>query len=77
MHLRFRNFSRHSSLYQAVKSPEKPMPSPHHLQRRTLTAALVIVPSLWLGARAQPAPRLRATPSQSEGPFYPVSLPKD
>ena len=53
------------------------MPSPHHLQRRTLTAALVIAPALWLGARAQPAPGLRATPSQSEGPFYPVTLPKD
>ena len=53
------------------------MPSPHHLQRRTLTAALVIAPALWLGARAQPTPGLRATPSQSEGPFYPVTLPKD
>ena len=53
------------------------MPSPHHLQRRTLTAALVIAPALWLGLRAQPAPGLRATPSQSEGPFYPVALPKD
>ena len=53
------------------------MPSPHHLQRRTLTAALVIAPALWLGVRAQPTPGLRATPSQSEGPFYPVALHKD
>ena len=53
------------------------MPVPHHLQRRTLTAALVIAPALWLGVRAQPAPTVRATPSQSEGPFYPVTLPKD
>ena len=53
------------------------MPSPHHLQRRTLTAALVIAPAIWLGTRAQPAPGLRATPSQTEGPFYPVAIPKD
>ena len=53
------------------------MPSPHHLQRRTLTAALVIAPALWLGARSQPVSNVRATPSQSEGPFYPVALPKD
>ena len=49
----------------------------HNLQRRTLTAALVIAPALWLGARAQQAPPLRATPSQTEGPFYPVAIPKD
>ena len=49
----------------------------HSLQRRTLTAALVAAPALWLHARAQPAPRLRATPSQSEGPFYPLAFPKD
>jgi protocatechuate 3,4-dioxygenase beta subunit len=53
------------------------MPTPHFLHRRTLTAALVIAPSLWLGARAQPVPPLRATPSQTEGPFYPVAQPKD
>lgn len=53
------------------------MPTPHQLQRRTLTTALVIAPVLWLGARAQPKPGPRATPSQSEGPFYPVALPKD
>lgn len=52
-------------------------PKLHSLQRRTLTAALVIAPTLWLGARAQPAPALRATPSQTEGPFYPVTVPKD
>lgn len=49
----------------------------HNLQRRTLTAALVIAPALWLGARAQQGPALRATPSQTEGPFYPVAIPKD
>ena len=51
--------------------------SAHHLQRRTATAALVIAPALWLGCRAQPLPTPRATPSQTEGPFYPVALPKD
>ena len=53
------------------------MPTPHSLQRRTITAALVFAPALWLGASAQPAPALRATPSQTEGPFYPVAFPKD
>ncbi len=56
------------------------MPTTTRLQRRTLTAALVIAPALWLGVRAQPAQSvstLRATPSQTEGPFYPVAIPKD
>ncbi|WP_068682924.1 MULTISPECIES: protocatechuate 3,4-dioxygenase [unclassified Variovorax] len=35
------------------------------------------MPVLWLGARAQPQPRRFATPSQTEGPFYPVKLPAD
>ena len=52
-------------------------PEPHRLQRRTLTAALVVAPALWLRARAQPASALRLTPSQSEGPFYPLAMPKD
>jgi protocatechuate 3,4-dioxygenase, beta subunit len=47
------------------------------LQRRTAAAALVALPTLWLGARAQPAARARATPAQTEGPFYPVRLPAD
>lgn len=46
-------------------------------QRRALTAALVAAPLLWTGARAQPAPPRRATPAQTEGPFYPVRLPGD
>ena len=50
---------------------------PYRLQRRALTAALVVAPALWLCVRAQPAPALRVTPSQSEGPFYPLAMPKD
>lgn len=43
-----------------------------------VSAALVAVPALSLGARAQgPAAQRRLTPAQSEGPFYPVSLPAD
>ena len=53
----------------------KPKPSP--LRRQLVTAALVSMPALWLGALAQPAPTRRATPSQTEGPFYPVGFPKD
>jgi protocatechuate 3,4-dioxygenase beta subunit len=52
-------------------------PSVPGLPRRTVAAALVAAPALWLGARAQPAARRLATPSQTEGPFYPVSLPRD
>ena len=50
---------------------------PHRLSRRQATAALIALPACWTSARAQaPAPRL-ATPSQTEGPFYPVALPAD
>jgi protocatechuate 3,4-dioxygenase beta subunit len=45
--------------------------------RRAATAALVSLPLVWTGLRAQPATPRRYTPSQTEGPFYPVSLPKD
>ena len=47
------------------------------LNRRTAAAALVALPTMWTGVRAQPAAPLRPTPSQTEGPFYPVALPKD
>lgn len=48
------------------------------LSRRSLVAAaLVFSPALWLGARAQQAAPGRATPAQTEGPFYPVEFPKD
>lgn len=44
------------------------------LTRRTVTAALVFAPAL---LRAQAPQQLRPTPSQTEGPFYPVRLPAD
>ena len=50
---------------------------PSLLNRRSAAAALVALPVIWTGVRAQPAQPRRATPSQTEGPFYPVSLPKD
>ena len=53
------------------------MPNSALLPRRAVSAALVMAPALWLGARAQPVPSMRATPAQSEGPFYPLALPKD
>lgn len=46
------------------------------LSRRTAGAALVVAPALALQLHAQPVPR-RATPAQTEGPFYPVALPAD
>ena len=45
--------------------------------RRILSAALVALPVVWTGLRAQPAPARRPTPAQTEGPFYPVQFPKD
>ncbi|MBI2768099.1 MAG: intradiol ring-cleavage dioxygenase [Burkholderiales bacterium] len=47
------------------------------LRRRSLNAALAALPFVWTGTRAQPAAPRRATPSQTEGPFYPVAFPKD
>ncbi|GAB3777440.1 protocatechuate 3,4-dioxygenase [Ramlibacter monticola] len=47
------------------------------LSRRTVAAALVALPACWTGVRAQPAAPRRPTPGQTEGPFYPVSLPQD
>jgi protocatechuate 3,4-dioxygenase, beta subunit len=52
-------------------------PSTVQYQRRTIAAALVAAPALWLGPRAQAQAKRRATPSQTEGPFYPVALPAD
>jgi protocatechuate 3,4-dioxygenase beta subunit len=54
-----------------------PDPASVRLPRRTVAAALVAAPALWLGARAQPAAARVATPAQTEGPFYPVRLPED
>jgi protocatechuate 3,4-dioxygenase beta subunit len=50
---------------------------PDRLHRRNVTAALVFAPMLWRSARAQNAPQRMATPSQTEGPFYPLTLPRD
>ena len=50
---------------------------PPDLTRRRAAAALIALPAFWTGARAQPAAPRRATPSQTEGPFYPVELPAD
>src|SRR4051794_3515239 len=52
------------------------MPTSTLLTRRVAGAALVVAPALLLGVRAQQAKR-RATPAQTEGPFYPVQLPAD
>ena len=47
------------------------------LSRRHAAAALVALPFCWTGVRAQPATARRPTPAQTEGPFYPVTLPGD
>lgn len=45
--------------------------------RRQVAAALVALPAIWTGLRAQPTAARQPTPRQTEGPFYPVNLPKD
>jgi protocatechuate 3,4-dioxygenase, beta subunit len=40
-------------------------------------AAAVGVAAVWGSARAQNAPALRLTPSQTEGPYYPDKIPQD
>lgn len=47
------------------------------LSRRSVAAALIAAPALWLGARAQPAAARIPTPAQTEGPFYPLRQPTD
>ena len=63
------------------RRPRFPAPAPsrpHRLTtRRHVALALLAAPWVWTGVRAQPAERLRATPRQTEGPFYPVTLPAD
>lgn len=45
--------------------------------RGALGAAVIGMPALMVGPRAQPGAKLRATPAQTEGPFYPRQLPAD
>lgn len=47
------------------------------LRRRAVTALVVVAPAWWLGARAHAASGQRATPAQTEGPFYPTVFPED
>jgi len=62
----------------AARTAMRALPTPSGLlPRRTVAAALVAAPALWLGARAQPQAGRLATPAQTEGPFYPVRLPQD
>jgi protocatechuate 3,4-dioxygenase beta subunit len=53
------------------------MPTSSLLNRRKMSAALVALPAVWTGLRAQPAAARKPTPAQTEGPFYPVNFPKD
>jgi len=51
--------------------------TPTLFDRRRAAAALVALPIVWTRVRAQPAPARIPTPAQTEGPFYPVAIPKD
>lgn len=48
-----------------------------HIRRRLVTALLVAAPAVCLGVPSQPSANRRATPAQTEGPFYPVHFPLD
>jgi protocatechuate 3,4-dioxygenase, beta subunit len=50
---------------------------PGGLPRRVFTLALAMTPAWSPIASAQSANRRRPTPAQTEGPYYPVSLPAD
>ncbi|MCG2577238.1 protocatechuate 3,4-dioxygenase [Dechloromonas sp. XY25] len=55
-----------------------PASTRHERTRRRLVAALLAGAPAWcLGVSPQPAANRRATPAQTEGPFYPVVFPKD
>jgi len=55
-----------------------PSSTPHRRMRRRVVAAILVGTPAWcLGALAQPAASRRATPAQTEGPFYPVAFPND
>lgn len=58
-------------------APPASMNNHELLRRRTVAVVLVAGPMLLLGGRAQSAPSQRATPAQTEGPFYPVVFPED
>ena len=64
-----------------MPTPKAPVPPPDAAplrpRRRQAAITLLAAPWAWTGASAQPAQRLRATPRQTEGPFYPVALPAD
>jgi len=62
----------------AEPDASSPVPgAPASAPRRALAAALLLGPWV-ITARAQaPARPLRPTPAQTEGPFYPLSLPAD
>ena len=48
-----------------------------HPNRRAVASSLIAAPFIWTSTRAQAQTARRFTPSQTEGPFYPVALPKD
>jgi protocatechuate 3,4-dioxygenase beta subunit len=47
------------------------------INRRMAGVALIAAPAVWLGPHAQAQTARQLTPSQTEGPFYPLVIPKD
>ena len=51
-----------------------PTPNRRHL---LIASAAALAAPAWLPSAIAQAKNLRPTPSQTEGPFYPVALPAD
>jgi protocatechuate 3,4-dioxygenase, beta subunit len=62
-----------------MQTPESIQVTNRGIGRRAAGIALIAAPALWLGPRAtaQTQALRMLTPSQTEGPFYPVAIPKD
>ena len=52
-------------------------PDPHQARRRAALQTLALAVPALLATPAHSTTPARLTPSQTEGPFYPVALPKD
>ena len=61
-----------------MRSVTLPLSTHHRRMRRRVVAAILVGTPVWcLDSFAQPGASRRATPAQTEGPFYPVVFPDD
>lgn len=53
------------------------MKQPSNRRHLLIASAAVLAAPAWLSSSLAQTRNLRPTPSQTEGPFYPVALPAD